>query len=268
MMNNGFYNQTRLLLELNHFIQHKRITFNYHMQHIKLARKYALILNNKLNAGLDPVKLSFVALAHDLFKEHGLNPMKDGKVFWNEHPIPQDLNRYVRMNLDTLEEFGLVDFFNTDVQLHALAAGIFIYKELGIKDPEILYPVFFHSCPIMDVYKTLDPKIQTAVDIMMLADKLSSNYLRINSRRMIVRADLDLAVFGANGKEFNYSLGLYMARLIGQGKSPDKQAIATTYHYFKRLQAINPLVSRYISVKQLGGNRLWPKRTSQVLKMQ
>lgn len=267
MQNNNFYTNPSTLINLNEFTQRDRITFDYHMHHIKLAQEYALILREKLNANIHVNEMSYVALAHDIFKEHGLHSKRDGKVFWNDINIPQDLNRYVRMNLDVLDNFGLSDFFNTDVQLHALAAGIFLNTEFGINDPKILYPIFFHSCPIMDVYNELDDDIKQIVDIMMLADKLSSNYLRINERRHFVRVDLDKIVFGEDGKEFNYTLGLYIARLIGQGKSPDKQSIATTEHYYKRLQDMNPLIYKNCGLKKLGGNRLWPKRQSQVLKM-
>jgi len=267
-MNMKFYTQSKLLLNLNKFTQKERLTFNYHMKHIKLACRYALLLNHKLGLPADPIKISYAALAHDILKDIGLDPSKDGKVNWNGHNIPQDLNRYVRMNLDILDEFNLSDYFNTDVQLHALAAGIFLYKEFGITDKEILYPVMFHSCPIIDVYKTLDDKIKTSVDIMMLADKLSSNYLRINYRNHLVRVDLDKTVFGENGNEFNYSLGLYIARLIAQGKTPDKQSEITTEYYYKRLKSVNPLVGKNNGIKQLGVNKFWPKRKSKVLKMQ
>lgn len=256
------------LLELNEFIQHDRITFKYHMIHIKLVEKYALLLAIKLNTKVDYDKISFSALAHDLFKDQGLKKKNDGKIFWNNHNIPQDLNRYVRMNLDILEKFDLSDFFNTDIQLHSLAAGIFLYKEFGIDDPEILYPIFFHSCPIISVYENLNDSVKEAVDIIMLADKLSSNYIRINDRNHLVRIDLDKAVFGDSGKEFNYTLGLYIARLISQGKSPDKQSIATTEFYYKRLKSINPLIAKNDGIKRLGGNKLWPKRVSKVWKNQ
>lgn len=77
----------------------------------------------------------------------------------------------------------------------------------------------FHSCPIMSIYSTLNYRTRTMVDIISLSDKLSSNYLRINYKeKNEVSIDLDLAVFGADGKEFNYTLGLLIARLISQGK--------------------------------------------------
>lgn len=265
-MKNEFLLNPDKLLEMNEFIQQKRITFDYHMNHIQLAKEYALILIEKINADIDPDKMIFITLAHDLFKEHGLRKKEDGNISYDGHNIPQDLNRYVRMNLDVLDEFGLTDYFNTDIQLHALAAGIFLRSEYGISDPEILFPIFFHSCPIIPVYLNLNPTIKEAVDIMMLADKLSSNYLRINKRRHLVRIDLDKVVFGESGKEFNYTLGLYIARLIAQGKTPDNQSIIATEYYYKRLQAINPLISKNNGIKMLGGNKLWPRRESQVLK--
>lgn len=267
-MKKEFVSQTKMLLNLNNFTQKDRLTLGYHMMHIKFAQKYALLLNRKLGNPIDPMKMSFVALVHDILKEHGLHKIRDGKVSWNDHNIPQDLNRYVRMNLNILDQFNLGDYFNTDVQLHALAAGIFLYKELDIDDPEILYPVFFHSCPIMDVYKDLPQNIKDAVDIMMLADKLSSNNLRINVRNHMVRVDLDKSVFGESGREFNYTLGLYIARLISQGKSPDKQSILTTEYYYNKLCETNPLITKNVTIKSLGGNRLWQKRKSQAWKKQ
>ena len=262
------YTQTKFLIEMDEAIQKDNKGLAYHTQHIKLAREYALILATKLNYQLNPDIISFIALSHDLFKESGLNKSKDGSVKWNDINIPQDLNRYVRMNLHVLEPYHLDDYFNTDIQLHALAAGIFLIKEFEITDPLILYPIFFHSCPIYNVYKDLDKKIQTMVDIMMLADKLSSNYLRINMTNVKVRVDLDKIVFGDNGNEFNFTLGLVIARLISQGKHPDKQSIEITNYYHNKLKKLNPLVNKHINYKSLGGLRKWPKRVSQVLKTQ
>lgn len=267
-MKDEIYTNPETILKLNQFIQHDRITFNYHMRHIELAKQYAIILSKKLDLEVDESKISYIALAHDMFKEHGLHKKNDGKISWYNHNIPQDLNRYIRLNLDILEKFKLSDFFNTDIQLHPLAAGLFLHTEFNINDPEILYPIFFHSCPIMEVYEKLEHNTKNLVDVMILADKLSSNYIRINERRQPVRIDLDKLVFGDNGNEFNYSLGLFAARLISQGKSPGKQSSIATEYYYNRLKAINPLISKNNGIKMLGGNKLWPKRKSQVLEMQ
>ena len=130
--------QNDMLLNMNEFIQRNRPSLSYHITHIKLVEKYALILHKKLNSNTEIGKINYMALCHDILKERGLNPKLEGSVYWRNHNIPQDLNRYVRMNLDVLDEFNLSDYFNTDIQLHALAAGIFIRKELNITDPEIL----------------------------------------------------------------------------------------------------------------------------------
>lgn len=235
------------------------------MDHIQLARKYAMILSKKLDVHISNRKLEYITLAHDLFKERALDASKT--VTWKGYNIPQDLNRYVRTNLNILEEYGLDEFFNTDVQLHPLAAGIFLNTEFGVKDKEILYPIFFHSCPIISVYETLTPRTRHMVDVMMLADKLSSNYLRINSKCSEVRTDLDLMVFGPTGKEFNYTLGLFVARLISQGRSQEIQSLISTDHYHKRLCEQNPLIGKGYSIKKLGGSKVWPKRKSQLLRM-
>lgn len=260
--------ESRMLIDLNTFIHSENKMFDYHMKHIRLVRKYALLLSKKLDSRIVSRKLSYIALSHDIFKERSLDATKDGTISWRGHNIPQDTNKYVRTHLDVLEKYGLDEYFNTDVQYHSLAAGIFLITEFGITDEEILYPVFFHSCPIIPVYETLSPKIKMIVDITMLADKLSSNYLRINHRQSAVRIDLDRSVFGSSGKEFNYTLGLFMARLIGQGKSEEVQSNTATEYFYKRLCDQNPIISKNYNIKKLGGNELWPKRKSQVWMMQ
>lgn len=259
--------ESKMLIELNELIyQNPNPKYNdYHMEHIKLVRNYALLLNRRLNSNLSSRKLSYIALSHDLLKESGLDVSR--KIKWNGIDIPQDTTRYVRMNLDVLEEYGLDEYFNSSCQYHALSAGIFLRKELGVKDPEILYPVMFHSCPIMPIYETLSYNIRTMVDIIGLSDKLSSNYLRINKRGSEVNLDLDLAVFGPNGNELNYTLGLFMARLISQGSSDEIQSRLATDYYYERLNDMNPMVAKNISTKKLGGKTLWPKRKSRAFKM-
>lgn len=256
----------KMLIDLNTYIHRNNSLFEYHMKHVKLVRNYALLLNKRLNIGLSNNKLAFVALAHDILKERSLNPNEPDRT-WRSTTIPQDLNRYVRTNLDILEKFGLDDYFNSSCQLHALSAGIFLNKELKIEDPEILYPVMFHSCPIISVYETLPIRTRNMVDIIMLSDKLSSNYLRINFKKTAVRVDLDQVVFGSTGMELNYSFGLYIARLISQGKDESEQSNIATEYYFKRISDMNPFISENDKLKKLGGSKIWPERKSRALKM-
>lgn len=249
--------ETDLIL-MNEFIHKDFERLEYHMEHIKLVKRYMLLLNSRLGGPNNSMQLTKIALCHDLLKEHGLHP--ETHIEYNGIEIPQDPHRYVRLNLDILKEFNLDDYFNTDVQYHSLAAGIFLKKEMGIDDPYILYPVMFHSCPIIDIYNTLPKRLQEMVDITMLADKLSSNWLRINMLEKEVNCDLDLAVFGENGKEFNYTLGLYLARLIAKKKQHGKQAKITNTYYYNRLERVNPLIAKNI---QMGGKKIWPKRNPQ-----
>lgn len=244
------------LIDLNFFIHKDYDRIDYHIQHIRLTRLFLIELNKRLGFGYNNTTLTWIGLCHDLLKEHGLDKTK--QVEYKGKEIPQDINRYVRMNLDVLEEFGLEDYFSSDVQYHALAAGIFLYKEMNVKNPEILYPIMFHSCPIMDVYLTLDKRIQTLVDMTMLADKLSSNWLRINMLDKEVCCDLTYYTFGESGRELNYTLGLYLARLISQGKSDGEQSKITTKYYYDKLCRTNPLIAKHC---ELGGKQEWPKRS-------
>lgn len=248
-----------MLLDLNMDIQQRSPRLEYHIRHIKLTRRYAFILNDLLGYHFDNRKLSFAALGHDILKEHGLDP----NIKFDKYP--QDLNEYVRKNLDTLAKFGLDDYFNSDVSLHALSAGIYFNQNLHINDEEILYPIMFHSCPVVDIYEKLPFKTRTMVDIIMLADKLSSNQLRINEFPKPVRVDLDRVVFGTSGREFNYNTGLYLARLIAQGTEFHKESKNATEMYYKRLKDENPLISKVNNINKIGESKLWEKRKSQAL---
>lgn len=253
--------ENKFIWDLNSFVYDGAKWHDYHMEHIRVVKDYALILNRRLGLGLSSKKLSFAALAHDTLKESGLHP--DGPTReWNGYPIPEDDVRYVRTNLDVLEEYGLDDYFNSSCQYHALASGIFLRKELGIRDPAILYPVFFHSCPIISIYEKLPYRTRQYIDIIMLSDKLSSSYLKMNmNENHSAVADLDMAVFGSSGNELNYSLGLYLARLISQGKCQEEQGLIATEYYYKKLCATNPLITDK-EVKK----KVWQPRRSQVLR--
>ncbi len=228
--------------------------YAYHMEHIRLVINYAIEINKRLGLPDNSVRYTYIGLGHDLLKEHGLDEKYD--LHWNNIKIPMNLNYYVRKNLDILEKFQLDDYFNSDCSLHGLAAGIFMYKEMGIHDECILYPIFFHSCPIMEVYHKLPQYLQNMIDVILLADKLSSNWLRINMLEKDVCCDMDLAVFGPTGKEFNYSIGLVLARLISQSKWDGEQSTLATNEYIRRLNELNPAITKI----ELGGKQKWPKR--------
>ena len=93
------------------------------------------------------------------------------------------------------------------------------------------------------------------VDIVMLADKLSSNFQKIHHYKEKVDFNLHHAVFGM-GKEFNFSLGLLLARMLSQGSSTEEQSIISTDFYYQRALSVNPLLSRGgLAHGQKSGNR-------------
>jgi HD superfamily phosphohydrolase YqeK len=221
-----------------------RETDPYIVEHLYLAEDYAYDIGARFSR-LEEYhvdKLKFAALSHDILKDRSVEKLDNDKTEYDGHIIPKDLNRYVRLNLDTLAPYGLDEYFNTDIQLHALAAGLFLIKELGIEDPQILYPVFFHSCPILDIYKTLDDTTQLMVDIITLSDKLSSNTIRwTNGKNPPV--NLEKLVFGTYGEEFNFTAGVLAARLISQGKSTEKHSLEMTDFYYRRVAEQNPILA-------------------------
>ena len=242
---------------LNDFIYKGTERYEYHMNHIHLTRSYALLLNKKLRSSVSPKKLEYISLAHDTFKKV---PGDDkSPLVWKGHTLPVDSNIYIRSNMETLETYNMDEHFNS-IENHPVVAAIFIAKELGITDPEIIYPIMFHSCPIISIYKTLSETIQNTIDIIMLADKLSSNYLKINMRETKVRLDLDRLVFGKDKNEFNYSLGLFVARLLGHEDSINYESMISTDHYYMRLTEVNKLIQKKYSLKSFGDYMKWPKR--------
>lgn len=231
------------LIQLNELIHIIDTKLNYHMLHTKLTCKYAIQLAKMISPDINIYKLRYSALSHDLLKIRNCD-MKGREIVKNNITIPLDLNWYVRSNLDILIPYKLDDYFNTDMQLHALASGIYLIKELNITDPEILYPIFFHSCPIISVYETLDPHIQLLVDIIGLADKLSSNNIKVSNSK--VSYNFENVVFGKSKNEFNFSLGLLIARAIAQGNNSGEHAKLAIDYYLKRLIENQPFISNKI----------------------
>lgn len=232
------YRHRNQLAELTELTQ--AILDPYRIEHLELTAKYALELADHFPqlGQTERFELTYAARAHDLLKVKGYDP-ESSKVHVSTYELELDLNRYVRLNLDHLKPFGLDIYFNTDVQLHALASGMFVNLELKIDDSRILYPIFFHSCPILPIYERLDDRTKLMVDIIVLADKLSSGHLKPGKCTI----DLERAVFGASGYEFNFTGGVYLARLISQGGSTEKYSRLMTEYYHRRWVDQNPVVA-------------------------
>lgn len=224
------------------------------LNHLQMVQQYSAIINNRMKLGLDQSKLNCIAYAHDILKEKGLDIHKPN-LSWNNHEIPQDLNRYVRLNLDILEKYSLDEYFNTDVSLHALSAGIFLLKEFGLSDAEIMYPICFHSCPVISIYETLPEKTRDMCDVIILADKLASNQQKIKKGHPTV-CDLDLITFGQSGNEMNYSLGIYVAMQLKRGESKGEQS-RLAVEYYKTRGGLD----MFQMEMQKGERKVWPLRS-------
>ena len=265
-LENYRYRDINNILELDDFIYSNQLYKEYHTEHIKLAEKYAFEINRRLGNPCDNMKISMMTLAHDLLKESGLkHEIRIYKYRDRNIEIPTNLNSYVRTNLNVLEKYGLDEYFNTDASLHGLAAGIFLSSEFDMYDKEILYPIMFHSCPILKVYRALPAKTRLMIDIMVLSDKLSSNWIKKDNLEEVV-IDLDAAVFGLTGKEFHFDNGVYLAKIIGNGTDPGEQAKKMTEYYFYKACLSDPLLALretpIITIKELGGKKIWPQRES------
>lgn len=210
--------------------------------------------------------LKIIAAAHDLFKElnfegeyvfRSISPnLSEREIIFT---IPSDLRRYVRTNLDILEIFGLDYYFNTDVGLHALSAGIFLYKEFGIKDPNILYPIFFHTCPIVEVYDKLDDIIKNNCELLILADKLDkfdrktfeyenindeSKKIKMKKNDKYLRYNLREILFGKMGNEFNKRLAIFTIRYLEAGNKDGIEAKNTYQYFYDLARETNPFLPK------------------------
>lgn len=234
-----------LMYEMTKLIHNDSDRAEYQLDHVRLVAKYIIELSAKFKIFLPYDTVQFIAYGHDLLKDKFFDKKLNTVMLATSDGImvniPQNLNWYVRANMDILEKYKLEDYFNSDCQLHALASGIFCDKFFHIHNPKIIYPIIFHSCPIISVYETLSPDIQQIIQIVMLADKLSSNTLKKNMGRDIL-CDLQRVVFGKDGREFNFSLGLYMARLIASGNNPGKESAKATSYFYQVLKETNPLL--------------------------
>lgn len=236
-----------MMYELTKLIHGGSERAQYQLDHVRLVSHYFILLSKKLNVSVPYDTVRFISYGHDLLKDkffdNKLNTIEVTTSAGKTIKIPQNLNWYVRTNLDILEIYKLDDHFNSDCQLHALGSGIFCHKRLHITDPDIIYPILFHSCPIIEVYETLPDKTRILVDIMILADKLSSNKLKKDMGKNILY-DLEKAVFGESGKEFNFTLGVYLARIIGSGNNPGKESIKANEYFYEVLKKSNPLLPK------------------------
>jgi HD superfamily phosphohydrolase YqeK len=194
---------------------------------------------------LDEGYLRVSALAHDVAKG-----LKDSNASIHIFRDTGDVKEYVRKNLDILDPYGLAYYFNTDIDYHALAGGIWLEKTYDIKDPRILYPIFFHTCPAVDVYKTLDEETRLYCDVLALADKMEKNDRKLKKnieknkkQKRYSKYDLNHILFGASGKEFNMTAALFMIRHLEFKDEESGNEARKAYRYFyDELRKISPFL--------------------------
>lgn len=185
-------------------------------------------------------KIKCAAIGHDILKDKYFNKDAEDKII-NGYTIPQNLETYIQKNMDVLEKFKMDKYLNTAVQDHAVASGIFIHNNFGIDDEMIIYPIMFHSCPILPVYQILNDNLQKMIDVMVLSDKLSASIVKPQFDKK-VKIDLKSMLYGISGCEFNFTQALLMARLIGHDNSKDAHSNMMVEYYHERALQTNPLI--------------------------
>ena len=235
----------------------------YHFDHCEKLMKYGNDIMVRLGILEYRNELEIVAYAHDLFKRYSL---RENDVEWNGKIIPQNIPKYIDENRFVLDKFGLNMIRSDNFSNHPIAAGIFLYKEFTVDDPKIIYPVFFHSCPIISIYKKLDKALRNFIDVILLADKMSANVLCRGIKKWHSKVDMELVLYGENHKEFNYTNALLTAKILGQCGSKDKFSVESTKHYYKRAARINPALDKNSIL--LGRKKPWKFNKAIFCKMQ
>lgn len=230
----------------------------YHFDHCEKLMKYGNDIMDRLGIFKYRNELEIVAYAHDLFKRYSL---RENDVEWKGKIIPQNIPKYIDENRFVLDKFGLNMIRSDNFSNHPIAAGIFLYKEFGITDPNIIYPVFFHSCPVISVYEKLDKELRDLIDIIILADKMSANILcRTIGKKWHSKVDMELVLYGETHREFNFTNALLVAKILGQAGSKQELFVEATNYYYKRACRINPALDKNSIL--LGGEKPWKSKKS------
>ena len=233
------------------------------MAHLELFKMYAFEINLRLGSPFSQEDLATIAYAHDIFKDdnHRVQYTNNGEdIFVTKEDI---LSRYG----SSIEYFGFKKGEKAALSEHAKCAALFIMncEEIVDYNKDILYPIIFHSLPILRVYRDLTREIQLMIDLTVVADKCSSNYLRIQ-QYVPCNFRMDDILFGMDGKEFNFTTALFAARLIGsEGYNDDFNKDINTF-YLHRLNRINPFVINKLNIKDYGRKKIWERKQSILLR--
>ena len=254
---------SKILKELNEKWYSDLRTHKYHMAHLELFKRYAFEINLRLGHPFQEEDLATIAYAHDLFKDD--NP----KVKYTNHgeDILVTKESIQKKYGNSIEYFGFKKKEKSVLSEHAKCAALFVMncEELSDYNKDILYPIIFHSLPILRVYQDLTQEIQLMVDITVVVDKCSSNYLKIQQYVPCYFRMEDI-LFGADGKEFNFSAALFAARLIGSEKYSDEVNKDINTFYLNRLNRINPFIMDKIHIKEYGRKKIWERKPSILLR--
>ena len=254
---------SKILKELNDKWYKDLRSHKYHMAHLELFKRYAFEINSRMGNPFDQEDLSMIAYAHDLFKDDH----KDVQYTNNGEDIFMTKEVICHKYEKSLEYFGFKKKEKTVLSAHAKCAALFVMncQELEGYNKDILYPIIFHSLPILRLYRDLTAEIQRLIDITVLADKCSSNYLKIQ-QYVPVHFRLEDILFGVDGSEFNFSAALFAARLIGSEGYNDEFNKDMNTFYLNRLNKINPFIVDKTTIKEYGRKKIWERKQSILLK--
>jgi len=235
----------KVLIDTNILLHRHEEEFNYHIIHCYLMESYMNLIADKYDKyNFDKSLFPIIAFGHDLLKD------RENKF-----------STFYQKNTSNRKRFFLSDSMYNSLSTHAYRSAEFLSNyPFNVTEGKILFPILFHSIPIIDVMiKYLSPATREYINLTMLCDKLSSNYWRITNG-IKTWCDLDKIVFGDNGDELNYNKGLYYARLLNGIKYKNKYSIQAEEYYRK-------LYDPSVNIK-LEEKKLWEKRNNQQLKMQ
>lgn len=234
----------KMLINMNIYLHIYEDKFYYHIKHCWLMEKFMNIIASKdTSFNYNRELLPIIAWSHDLLKDR-----------------EDKFSKFYKENKNNLKRFHLTEEMYKSISPHGYRAAEFLSNyPFNITDGKILFSVLFHSVPIIDVIENiLTESTRKYVDLTLLCDKLSSNYLRIHEGEKVL-ADIGKEVFGDNYDKLDIYRGLYIIRLFAKiidkkNNEYDKQA---TEYYRKKWN------EKYTIV--LGEVKEWEKRENPLL---
>jgi len=200
------------------------------------------VVSEKIDYKFDKKLFPIIAWSHDLLKDR-----------------ENSFSKFYQENKNNIKRFHLTNEMRKALSEHAYRSAEFLSNyPFNITDGKILYSILFHSSPIIEIMNNvLSKDTKEYVNLTILCDKLSSNYLRIINNEETY-FNLVNTLFGENLDEFNYDDGLYLISTFNNiyNNKYSKEVV----EYYKSKSKL--------SITRIEELKLWPRNEKLQLPMQ